>query len=246
MLAPRGRTSVLITTRHADLAGPLSAHPLTLDEQIPNTEFHPCNLDPNARRLLSAMCACAPGFRLDIAARAAGTGTPQALDATAQLLSHGLLMELDRNGPRYLVPAAARSMAEDHTWRLPHARAVAALFDAQTPQPADLTHFWPDLQCALHHALAGTIELDWPLTGALARRAVAWARAHDRLAEAFEILEAWSHAADQRSDRRALDDCAWEQTWILERWERYDEARALDGLRRKQDADQLAFDFDQS
>jgi hypothetical protein len=247
MLAPRGRTSVLMTTRHADLAGPLSAHLLPLDAQIPNPEFNPGNLDPNTLRLLSAMCACAPSpFRLNIAARTAGMGTAQALDATAHLLSQGLVMELDRNGPRYLVTAAARSMAEDQIWRLPHARAAAALFDAQTSEPADLTQFWPDLQHALHRSLAGTIEMDWPLAGALARRAVAWARAHDRLAEAFEIVEAWSRSAEQRSDRRVLDDCAWEQIWILEHWGRYDEARALDGLRRKQYADQLAFDFAQS
>jgi hypothetical protein len=49
--------------------------------------------------------------------------------------------------------------------------------------------------------------------------------------------------AEQRSDRRVLDDCAWEQIWILEHWGRYDEARALDGIRRKQYADQLAFDW---
>jgi hypothetical protein len=235
LLAPRGRTSVLITTRQADLAGALSAQPLALEGQPAAPQF-----DPDARPLLSAMCACAPsGFRLDIAARTAGVGKQQALDGTAQLLSQGMLMELDQNGPRFLVPAAARSVAEDQILRLPHARATAALFDAQTSEPGDLTQFWPDLQ----HAFETALELDWALAGALARRAVAWARAHDRLAEAFEILEDWSRVAEQRSDRRVLDDCAWEKIWILEHWGRYDEARALDGLRRKQYADQLAFDW---
>ena len=237
LLAQRGRTSVLITTRQADLAGALSAQPVALENRPPAPSL---SLDFNGRHLLSAMCACAPsGFRLDIAARTAGAGMPQALDVTAQLVSQGMLMELDQNGPRFLVPAAARGVAEDQVWRLPHARAAAALFDAQTSEPGDLTQFWPDLQHALHAA----IEIDWALAGSLARRAVAWARAQDRLAEAFEILEEWSLAAEQRSDRHVLDDCAWEQIWILEHWGRYDEARALDGIRRKQYADQLAFDW---
>ena len=244
MLAPRGRTSVLITTRRTDLAGTLSAHSLALEAQLHAPQF---NLDPHTRSLLSAMCACAPsGFCLDIAARTAGTGTPQALDGTAQLLSQRLLIELDQTGPRFLVPAAARSVAEEQVWRLRHARAVAALFDAQTSEPGDLTQFWPDLQHALHHALEGGIEIDWPLAGALARRAVAWARAHGRLSEAFEILEAWSRVAEQKSDRHVLEDSAWEQIWILEHWGRSNEARALDGLRRKHYSDQLAFDFGQS
>jgi hypothetical protein len=244
LLAPRGRTSVLMTTRHAHLAGALSAQPLPIESRLPAAALNLSDLDPSVRRLLSAMCACAPsGFCLDIAARTAGTGTPQALDGTAQLLARGMLMELDQNGPRFLVPAAVRSVAEEQTWRLPHARAAAALFDAQTSGAGDLTQFWPDLQHALHGELEGAIDMDWALAGALARRAVAWARAHDRLAEAFEILEEWSRAAEQRSDRRALEDSAWEQIWILEHWGRTREARVLDGLRRKQYADQLALDF---
>jgi hypothetical protein len=242
MLAPRGRTSVLLTTRHTDLGGALSAEPLTLESRPPAPSLNLGDLDPNSRRLLSAMCACAPsGFRLDIAARTAGTVAQQVLDGTAQLLTEGMLMELDQNGPRFLVTAAARSVAEDQLWRLPHARAVAALFDTQTSGPGDLTQFWPDLQ----HAFRSALETDWTLSGALARRAVTWARAHDRLAEAFEILEEWSRAAEQRSDRRVLEDAAWEQIWILDRWGRTNEARTLDGIRRKQYADQLALDFGQ-
>jgi hypothetical protein len=240
LLAPRGRTSVLMTSRQADLAGALSAQPLLLEGRPPVPLF---DLDPDVRRLLTAMCACAPsGFRLEVAARTAGIGMPQAIDGAARLLSQGMLTELDQNGPRFLVPATARSVAEDQLWRLRHARAVADLFDVQTSGPGDLTQFWPDLQHALHAAL----EMDWTLAGALARRAVAWARAQDRLAEAFEILEVWSRAAEPRSDRRVLEDSSWEQIWILEHWDRPTEARALDGIRRKQYADQLAFDFGQS
>jgi hypothetical protein len=43
-----------------------------------------------------------------------------------------------------------------------------------------------------------------------------------------------------------LEDCAWEQIWILEHWGRTREARELDSIRREQYADQLSFSFDQS
>jgi hypothetical protein len=80
----------------------------------------------------------------------------------------------------------------------------------------------------------------------LARRALTWAKAQDRLAEAFEILQDWQRTAEQHGDRRVLEDCAWEQIWILEQWGRANEARELDGIRREQYADQMSFSFDQS
>jgi hypothetical protein len=43
-----------------------------------------------------------------------------------------------------------------------------------------------------------------------------------------------------------LEDCAWEQIWILEHWGRSTEARELDIVRRDRYADQLSFSFDQS
>ncbi len=73
-----------------------------------------------------------------------------------------------------------------------------------------------------------------------------WAKAQDRLAEAFEILRDWSRAAERNADRRVLEDCAWEQVWILEHWGRTTEAREIDTVRREQYADQLSFSFDQS
>ena len=72
------------------------------------------------------------------------------------------------------------------------------------------------------------------------------ATALKRLAEAFEILQDWQRAAEQHGDRRVLEDCAWEQIWILEQWGRTSEARQLDTIRREHFADQMAFSFDQS
>ena len=255
LLMPRGRTSVLITTRHEDLAGALSAVPFPLAAHMtPNPApfgdvVH--ELDHEEHRLLAAMCACAPsGFHLDMAVRMAGVASKEALDIVAYFLSKGVLTSLDQDGLRFLVPAAVRSAAtpsaEMESWERRHAVAAADLFDVQACASGELTAHWPDLQLALGRTLDAAGSGNWELACKLARRGVAWARAHDRLAEAFEILQDWSRAAEPRADRRVSEDCAWEQIWILEHWGRSSEASLLDGIRRKHYADQLSFDFAQS
>jgi hypothetical protein len=259
LLAPRGRTSVLMTTRTGDLAAALSAavvplegssfsHSLSDDpDRLADTIR---KLDGEAQRLLSAMCACAPsGFPLDMAVRTADAEPEEAREIVAGLMSQNVLAPLDENGPRFLVPAMVRERValrgDGERWARYRALAVADLFGAQTGAQnpgADLTAHWPDLQ----HAFAWALQTDWPLASKLARRGLTWAKAQDRLAEAFEILQDWSHAAGRHADRRVLEDCAWEQIWILEHWGRTTEARELDSTRRAQYADQLSFSFDQS
>ena len=250
LLSPRGRTSVLMTTRHADLAPALSAARLLLEPfeqetlQLAGTIR---DLDRAALRLLSAACACAPsGFRLDMALRTADAEPEEARDTVAGFVRQAVLTALDEDGPRYLVPATVRERAalqgDGNRWARYHALAAADLFGSQTSGTEDLTAYWPDLQ----HAFAWALEADWPLASKLARRAMTWAKAQDRLAEAFEILQEWQRTARQRGDRRVLEDCAWEQIWILEHWGRSREARELDTLRREQYADQMSFSFDQS
>jgi len=247
LLAPRGRTSVLITTRQNDLAPALSAAAVPMVASSSRDTSHLAdtirNLDGPAQRLLSAMCGCAAsGFPLDMAVRTADAEPEEARDIAARFLSHDVLAPLDENGPRFLVPALVRERValrrDGERWARYHALAAAAAFEAQTGIE-DLTAYWPELQ----HAFAGVLDTDWPLASKLARRALAWAKAQDRLAEAFEILQDWLRAAELHGDRRVLEDCAWEQIWILEHWGRTGEARALDDIRRRHYADQLAFDF---
>jgi len=249
LLAPRGRTSVLVTTRHAGLAAALSASafPLTSSPAADPTRLAETirDLDSAAQRVLSAMCACAPsGFSLDMAARTADAEIAEARDIAGQLIAKNALAACDDNGPRLLVPALVRERValrgESDRWARHHALTVADLFGSPTPAVPDLTAYWPDLQ----HAFARALETDWPLASKLARRAVTWAKAQDRLAEAFEILEDWSRAARQLGDRRVLEDCAWEQVWILEHWGRTGEAHEIDRTRREQYADQMSFSFD--
>jgi len=240
LLAPRGRTSTLITTRQEGLdtalgalSCPLAAHPpRQLDDVI-------AGLGSAGQRLLSAMCACAPsGFHLDMAVAVSEMGKTEALEAADRLLRNGLLAPLDQNGPRFLVPSMARRhVTEDRAFR--HSQAAAGHFDAQLSKGVDLTAYWPDVQ----HALAWALEHHWPLACQLARRGVSWSRAQERLAEAFEVLQDWLRAAAARADRRVLDECAWEQTWILEHWGRTQEARRLESERLRNYADQMVFDF---
>jgi hypothetical protein len=254
LLAPRGRTSVLITTRHNGLAATLSAAAVPLApfshsfsaaaSRLADTIR---TLDGAAQRLLSAMCACAPsGFHLDMAVRTADAEPEEARDIVAGFVPQAVLAPLDENGPRFLVPAMVRERValrgDGDRWARYHALAIADLFGAQTSTAQDLTAHWPCLQ----HAFAWALEADWPLASKLARRGLAWAKAQDRLAEAFEMLQDWSHAGERQGDRRVLEDCAWEQIWILEHWGRTSEARELDSIRREQYAEQMAFSFDQS
>jgi hypothetical protein len=248
VLAPRGRTSVLMTTRHSDLAAALSATavplaPFSQDATLLADSIR--KLDGPAQRLLSAMCACAAsGFPLDMAARTADAEPDEARDIAATFVSEAMLAPLDANGPRFLVPATVRERValrgDGDRWARYHARAVADVFGSQSVE--DLTAHWPGLQ----HAFSWAIERDWPLASKLARRALAWAKAQDRLAEAFEILMEWSAAADGQGDRRVLEDCAWEQAWILEHWGRTEEAGEIDQVRRELYAAQMSFSFDQS
>jgi hypothetical protein len=249
LLAPRGRTSVLLTARTRDLAPALSA------EAIP---LSPCAYDAAqvagmirdlprpAQRLLSAMCACAPsGFPLDMAVRTADAEADEARETAAEFAGRALLIPLDENGARFLVPATVRARAalrgDGDRWSRHHALAVAELFGGLAPEQ-DLTGYWPELR----HAFAFALATDWATASTLARRAIIWAKIQDRLAEAFEVLQDWSGAGERLGDRRVLEDCAWEQMWILEHWGRTDEARELDIIRQEHFADQMAFSFDQS
>lgn len=85
--------------------------------------------------------------------------------------------------------------------------------------------------------------VDWRRACSLARRAVRIAREQYRLAEADELLQSWFARAEQKGDRRVLEECAWERLWILEQWGREDEARRLDDYRRSTLQDQMTFDF---
>ena len=118
-----------------------------------------------------------------------------------------------------------------------------------TPDAAQALYRLPearigDLEPALEWALSRQDDPEaWRLACGLARRIVALAKDPGRLAEADEFLQMWLAAAERRDDRAILDECAWERIWILEKWDRGDEARRLDHYRRLRREDQMCFDF---
>jgi hypothetical protein len=74
---------------------------------------------------------------------------------------------------------------------------------------------------------------------AAARRGRRLLRDAGRIAELYELMQAWHSAAADEEDRNALDESAREQIWILETWGRADEARSLDYDRAARFEDQM-------
>ncbi len=216
MVDPGGRASVLAVR-------PAQAAPATVPELA--------NLSAEERRLLEVMAVCAPGgFLLPLAAQVALMDEEVARETAAHLLERGLVAPLDRDGNWYYLPSPLRrALRPSPRLARRHAR-NAGEFAA--------------VQHAFAWALAqGADEEAWELARSLGRRGIARARQDDRLAEAYEMAEALYRAAECRQDRRALEEGSWEMIWILERWDRLDEAQDLDQLRRSQYADQMCFEF---
>jgi hypothetical protein len=117
---------------------------------------------------------------------------------------------------------------------IPGGRASVLLTSEEAASPASE---WDVARRSLHDATA------WTDACALVRRAVHQAREQGRLAEADEFLQLWAAAAEEREDRRILEECAWERIWILESWGRAEEAARLDAYRRSALQDQMCFEF---
>ncbi len=105
LLAPRGRTSVLITTRTSTLAAALSAEAVELAPVIPAASLLADavrNLKRPEQRLLSAMCACAPsGFPLDMAARTADAEAEEARETVASFVAPTASLPFGRKWPAF-------------------------------------------------------------------------------------------------------------------------------------------------
>jgi TIR domain len=85
--------------------------------------------------------------------------------------------------------------------------------------------------------------VDWAEFCRLARQGFRWSREQGRLAEAFELLERWHALAEARADRPILEESAREMVWILEGWDRIQEARRLEYRRATQYEDQMPLLF---
>ncbi|MGI8991100.1 MAG: toll/interleukin-1 receptor domain-containing protein [Bryobacteraceae bacterium] len=95
----------------------------------------------------------------------------------------------------------------------------------------------------IQRAFTVALENNWDEACSLAREGARLARDRHRVAEAFELMEALYRAAQGRGDHRIVEETAREQIWILEQWDRLEEADGLRGYAGARHARQLAFEF---
>jgi hypothetical protein len=81
---------------------------------------------------------------------------------------------------------------------------------------------------------------DWPELCRLARLGLRMAGVEGRLAESFELLQQWHAMAEARGDPSILDESAREMVWILESWDRTEEAARLEYRRATEYDQQMA------
>jgi len=94
------------------------------------------------------------------------------------------------------------------------------------------------------HAVFDTEE-DWPALCQAARQGRRVARDFGRIAELYDLMQAWAAMAKAHQDRIAQDEAAREIVWILEGWGQPDEAKRVD-FRRSAELDEqmpLLFEF---
>ncbi len=84
---------------------------------------------------------------------------------------------------------------------------------------------------------------DWGEACRLARQARRIAHEQFRLAECFEIMTQWRAMAEERHDRPVVDEATRELVWILEGWNRTEEARQLEQVRAHEFDEQLPLFF---
>ena len=94
-----------------------------------------------------------------------------------------------------------------------------------------------DIQHIFEHP--GMVD-DWAELCRLARQGLRLAGEQGRLAESFELLGKWHALAETNGDRRILEESAREMVWILEGWDRLEEARSMEYRRATQYDDQMA------
>jgi tetratricopeptide (TPR) repeat protein len=184
---------------------------------------------PEAKTLLDAMAACAPGgFRLSLAAAVAGMEEPAALAALNELASRSLVEELDRTDRRYRLHALVRVSADGAAFGKRHAEAVRERFRNWEKDWRTCEEDLPEFQAAFDWVLGHYAEAEaGNLIGELAYFGFSLTRRVGRLTDAFEICERAKRAAEARQDRFRLQAWLGNQALILKAWGRLEEAMDL-------------------
>ena len=125
-------------------------------------------------------------------------------------------------------------IAEDQTAPLiPGGRCSTLISTELVPRSSE------DPLLAVQSALTRMDSRGWSEICRLARIGRRITREQDRIAECYELMRQWYEAAEERDDRAVLDESARELVWILETWDRIDEARALEYKRATEFGDQM-------
>jgi hypothetical protein len=191
-------------------------------------------LDPQPRELLAAMSACAPeGFRLALAASLVPLDEATSLDALHELSSRSLVEEIDRNLRRYRLHALVREAADGRRFGKQHAEGVNQRFRNWEIDWQQCEQDLPDFHVALTWALADGAGVLGFFADDLALNGFRLNHRTGHLAEALEICERMSHAAERRKDNGGLQAWLANQGVILRAWGRLEEALAL---HKKQEA----------
>jgi len=136
-------------------------------------------------------------------------------------------------------------------------RLLVVLADASEPHPelvfrgrcSTLISTAPDQRAVEPGTLAAVQgafarqQASWTDRCALARQGRRLARDAGRMAEAYELMEAWHATAERLGDRAVLEESAREMVWILEGWGRTEEAASLDDRRAADWGDQMMLSF---
>ena len=95
-----------------------------------------------------------------------------------------------------------------------------------------------ELREAQHALAAGFAE--WPVLCRHARNGRRLTREQGRIAECFELMQQWSAFAEERNDRKVLEEAAREMVWILESWGLAREAAELEYRRASEFDEQMS------
>jgi len=182
-----------------------------------------------AKTLLDAMAACAPGgFRLSLAAPVAGMEEPAALAALNELASRSLVEQLDRTDRRYRLHALVRVSADGAAFGKRHAETVRERFRSWETDWRRCEEDLPEFQVAFDWVLGHYAEAEaGNLIGELAYFGYLLTWRVGRLTDAFEICERGKLAAEARNRRAALQAWLGNQAVILLAWGRLEEAMDL-------------------
>ncbi|HEY3327630.1 MAG TPA: NB-ARC domain-containing protein [Novimethylophilus sp.] len=217
-LVTAGKSSTLITTRMPRLMP--GAPGAKLDA--------PKHLEKFSGEIVSAMAACSPaGFPLSLAGELAGQEI-DGIPAPAQVLN---IDSFRCALPQFVIDQA---LIPDEL-RTRHAEAAS-----RQPVTAGMI---PDL----YHALRWTLSRpeSWELACELARHIISFTQFEGRIAEAFEVMETISAAAEIKEDYRTLNRYARERVWMLQAWGRDMEAKSLERRSRRWQAVQLPLPWDE-